>query len=128
MALEVYASQAKDTRTFEVKADAWRLWDKLLRLYEGQAHIALGYNSWAEYCQQEFRIGNRQAYRLLQAAQVVNQISGKCPMGHSLQVTSQVPESEAIARKRQPLQPPTALGTLEALMMWPATWSGAPGG
>ncbi|MDQ3960582.1 MAG: hypothetical protein M3255_10020, partial [Pseudomonadota bacterium] len=35
---------------------------------------------------------------------------------------------QAIARKRQPLQPPTALGTLEALMMWPATWSGAPGG
>jgi hypothetical protein len=103
MALEIYASQANDTRTLEVKADAQRLWAKLLSLYEGQAHIALGYNSWAEYCQQEFRIGNRQAYRLLQAAQVVNQLSSECPMGHSLQVTSQVPESERLARELVPL-------------------------
>ncbi len=72
----------------EVKADAQRLWAKLLSLYEGGAHIALGYSSWAAYCKQEFRIGNRQAYRLLQAAQVVHQLSGECPMGHSLQVAT----------------------------------------
>lgn len=84
--------------TDEVKADAQRLWAKLLRLYEGGAHIALGYTSWAAYCEQELRIGNRQSYRLLQAARVVHQLSGECPIGHSLKVTSQVPESEAIAR------------------------------
>jgi hypothetical protein len=79
-----------------------RLWAKLLSLYEGQAHIALGYTSWAAYCE-EFRIGNRQAYRLLQAAQVVHQLSGECPIGHSPQVNSQVPESEALARELVPL-------------------------
>jgi hypothetical protein len=25
---------------------------------EGGAHIALGYSSWADYCEQEFRIGH----------------------------------------------------------------------
>jgi hypothetical protein len=37
-----------------VKADLSRLRDKLLRLYEGDAHIALGYPSWKEYWQAEF--------------------------------------------------------------------------
>jgi hypothetical protein len=41
------------------------------------------------------------AYQLLQAARVVNQL----PMGSSLKVTSQVPESEAIARELAPLLP-----------------------
>jgi hypothetical protein len=89
--------------TDEVKADAQRLWAKLLALYEGGAHVTLGYSSWSDYCEQEFRIGNRQSYRLLQAAKVVHQLSGECPMGHSLQVVPQVPESERIARELVPL-------------------------
>lgn len=36
--------------TDEVKADAQRLWAKLLQLYEGRAHIALGYTLWSDYC------------------------------------------------------------------------------
>jgi hypothetical protein len=40
--------------TDEVKVDAQKLWAKLLSLYEGGAHIALGYSSWADYCRQEF--------------------------------------------------------------------------
>jgi hypothetical protein len=66
-------------------------------------HGTLTQRLWANYCEHEFRIGNRQAYRLLQAAQVVHQLSGECPIGHSPQVTSQVPESEAIARELVPL-------------------------
>jgi hypothetical protein len=85
--------------TDEVKADVQRLWSKLLALYEGGAHTALGYKSWAEYCQEEFRMSNGHSYRLLQAARVVNQL----PMGSSPQVASQVPESEAIARELVPL-------------------------
>lgn len=96
--------------TEEVKADAQKLWAKLLSLYEGGAHIALGYSSWAEYCEKEFRIGNRQSYRLLQAAKVVHQLAGECPIGHSLQVNSQVPESERLARELVPL-----LGNPQAL-------------
>ena len=40
--------------TDEVKADAAALWAKLLQLYEGNAHKALGYTSWAKYCRTEF--------------------------------------------------------------------------
>jgi hypothetical protein len=86
--------------TDEVKADAQRLWAKLLHLYEGGAHIALGYSSWSAYCEHEFRLGKAAyAYRLLQAAHVVDQLARKSPIGDSLKVTSQVPESEAIARE-----------------------------
>jgi hypothetical protein len=97
-ALTLTANEARRL-TEEVKADAQRLWDKLLSLYEGGAHIALGYSSWADYCQQEFRMSNGHSYRLLQAARVVNQL----PMGSSLKVTSEVPESERIARELVPL-------------------------
>jgi hypothetical protein len=48
-------------------------------------------------------LSNGQAYQLLQAAQVVHRLSGECPIGHSLQGTSQVPESERIARELAPL-------------------------
>jgi hypothetical protein len=87
------------THTDEVKADAQKLWAKLLSLYEGGAHTALGYTSWADYCRQEFRMSNGHSYRLLQAARVVNQL----PIGSYPQVTSQVLESEAIARELAPL-------------------------
>jgi hypothetical protein len=60
--------------TDEVKADAQRLWAKLLHLYEGGAHTALGYSSWAEYCEQEFHMSNGRAYQLLQAVRVVHQL------------------------------------------------------
>jgi hypothetical protein len=85
--------------TDEVKADTQKLWAKLLALYEGGAHIALGYSSWADYCQQEFRMSNGHSYRLLQAARVVNQL----PIGSYPHLTSQVPESEGIARELAPL-------------------------
>jgi hypothetical protein len=97
---ELTLSQTEARRlTDEVKADAQRLWAKLLSLYEGRAHIALGYSSWADYCEQEFNIGKTRAHRMLQAARVINEL----PMGNSLQVTSQVPESERIARELVPL-------------------------
>jgi hypothetical protein len=76
-----------------------RLWAKLLSLYEGGAHIALGYNSWAEYCQREFHMSNGRAYQLLQAARVIHQLT----IVSSPQVTSQVPESERLARELVPL-------------------------
>jgi hypothetical protein len=74
--------------TEEVKSDAQALWVKLLALYEGQAHLALGYSSWAEYCRDEFEMGKSQAYRLLDAGRVVEQL----PEGHS-------PIGESVARE-----------------------------
>jgi hypothetical protein len=72
---ELTLSQTEARRlTDEVKADAKQLWAKLRRLYEGGAHIALGYTSWSAYCENEFRLGKAYAYRLLQAAHVVDQL------------------------------------------------------
>jgi hypothetical protein len=85
--------------TDEVKADAQRLWAKLLSLYEGKAHTALGYSSWAAYCEQEFHISKTRAHRMLQAARVINEL----PIGTSLQVIPQIPKNEAIARELAPL-------------------------
>jgi hypothetical protein len=31
----------------------------------------LGYSSWADYCQQEFKMGKSRSYQLLNAAQIV---------------------------------------------------------
>lgn len=61
--------------TEEVKEDAQQLWAKLLYLYEGRAHIALGYSSWADYCEREFHMSNGRAYQLLQAARVIHQLT-----------------------------------------------------
>jgi hypothetical protein len=73
---ELTLSQAEARRlTDEVKADAKQLWAKLRRLYQGGAHIALGYTSWSAYCEHEFHMRKTHAYRLLQAAQVVNQLA-----------------------------------------------------
>jgi len=76
--------------TDEVKADAVALWAKLLSLYEGGAHIALGYSSWAEYCGEEFGMGKSHAYRVLDAARVIDAL-GQSPNGDS--------PSEAVARE-----------------------------
>lgn len=70
--------------TDEVKTDAAALWSKLLRLYEGRAHIALGYASWGAYWTAEFGGGTSHAYRLLDAARVVEMLHS--PMGESLQL------------------------------------------
>jgi hypothetical protein len=63
-------AEARDL-TDEVKGDAAALWAKLLRLYEGGAHIAIGYSSWAEYCAEEFDLGKSRSYQVLDAARVV---------------------------------------------------------
>src|SRR3954452_3951976 len=83
--------------TEKVKSAAEQLWRDLLALYEGQAHLALGYPSWAEYCRDEFDMGQRQAYRVLDAARVVEQV-GQCPIGHSAP-----PRNEAVAREMVPV-------------------------
>jgi hypothetical protein len=62
------------TLTDEVKTDAAALWSKLLRLYEGGAHTTLGYSSWAAYCAAEFDMGKSHAYRILDAARVVDAV------------------------------------------------------
>jgi hypothetical protein len=100
--------------TDEVKGDAQALWRKLLALYEGGAHTALGYASWADYCAAEFDFGHRQSYRLLDAARVVDQIENneypvndECPIGHSHVTESQARELTPLLR-REPEAIPAA--------------------
>jgi hypothetical protein len=61
--------------TDAVKRDAEALWRKLVELYEGGAHTALNYPSWADYCATEFGFGRRQSYRLLEAGRVAERVS-----------------------------------------------------
>jgi hypothetical protein len=56
--------------TDEIKRDAESLWRRLVELYEGGAHTALGYSSWQTYCEAEFGFGRSQSYRLLEAGRV----------------------------------------------------------
>lgn len=81
--------------TNEVKADAAALWSKLLRLYEGEAHIALGYSSWGEYYEEEFGESGRRGYQLLEAARVINAIE---PLNNC-----STPLTEAVARELAPV-------------------------
>lgn len=61
--------------TDEVKNDAERLWRKLVELYEGGAHLTLGYTSWGAYFKAEFNGSQRHAYRLLDAGRVANTLA-----------------------------------------------------
>lgn len=80
--------------TDEVKADAEHLWSKLLRLYEGNAHLALGYRSWGAYYESEFRQSGNYGYRMVQMGQVMARLpNGQRPR----------PANERVARELVPL-------------------------
>lgn len=85
------------TLTDEVRDDAEKLWRKLAKLYEGGAHLALGYSSWHSYFEAEFGGSRRAAYRLLDAARVAEALD-ECPPG-----TPPIP-TEKHARMLAPLK------------------------
>lgn len=82
--------------TDEVKADAAELWAKLLTLYEGEAHLALGYSSWGAYYEAEFGQSRGHGYMLLRTAEV-REIAASVP-GHT------GPGSVKVARELAPLR------------------------
>ena len=51
------------TRQIQKAVD--RTWELLLAAYEGQAHAALGYGTWAEYVKTEFGKSRSQSYKLM---------------------------------------------------------------
>jgi hypothetical protein len=81
--------------TDEVKRDAASLWAKLLALYEGGAHLALGYSSWGAYFKAEFGGAGSRGYHLLDAARVNLALVGS--------TTVEPPASERVARELAPL-------------------------
>lgn len=98
VAVERIALTQEDARrlTDEVREDAAALWAKLLALYEGDAHVALGYPSWGQYCEAEFQFGKSRGYQLLDSARVV------ALLADSTIVES--PSSEGVARELVPLR------------------------
>lgn len=70
--------------TDEVKADAAALWTKLLRLYGGEAHIALGHTSWGAYFEQEFGQKKSRGYQLLESGRVLRALSDSTNGGISI--------------------------------------------
>jgi hypothetical protein len=92
--------------TDEIKYDAEQLWLKLVELYNGGAHRALGYRSWRAYCAAEFQMGEKAAYRLLGAGQVMDDLhsgvrSEVRPNGQTSRPP--LPTSEAVARELRPV-------------------------
>lgn len=69
--------------TDRIKVDAVKLWSKLLDLYDGGAHTALGYASWGDYYVTEFGQSQPMAYRMLDAARVAN-VLDHSPIGESV--------------------------------------------
>jgi hypothetical protein len=60
--------------TDQVKRDAEHLWQRLVLLYEGKAHEALGYSSWGAYFEAEFGGTKRRGYQLLEAGRVLETV------------------------------------------------------
>lgn len=99
MAVVEIATLSRDearSLTDEIKGDAERLWRKLVELYEGRAHIALGYSSWATYFSAEFGGNSRRSYQLLQAGRVMRTLE---PVQHVA-----LPRTDRVARELVPLQ------------------------
>jgi hypothetical protein len=91
--------------TDEVKGDAAALWTKLVRLYEGKAHKALGFRSWGAYYEAEFGGSASRGYQLLNAGRVFE----KLPIGTDLvqrphdSTIVERPSSEAVLRELSPI-------------------------
>lgn len=71
LALPVLSREEARSLTDEVKRDAERLWAKLIELYEGEAHIVLGYSSWRSYYAAEFGGDGSRGDQLLRAGRVM---------------------------------------------------------
>lgn len=57
-----------------IKSSTVDLWEKLLRFYEGEGHLSLGYSSWAECWREEFGQSGSRGWQILGGARVVRQL------------------------------------------------------
>lgn len=68
------------------------LWVLIMKAHNGKAWSALGYDTWADYVQQEFNMSRSRSYQLLDQARVVQEIEAALPDGTKVSI------SEAAAR------------------------------
>src|SRR5512133_3331012 len=104
--------------TDEVRADATAMWEKLRLLYEGQAHVALGYSSWGDYCAAEFDVGSSQAYRLLDAGRVRHLLGQRAETHSPIGGTNENAHSPRRERSASAAASPTS-------RPWPADTNGS---
>lgn len=81
--------------TDEVRVDAERLHSKLLRLRNGRAWLALGYDTWSSYVHAEFDMTKQHANRLVAHAEITHAIAQVEPTGSTSPI---VPISEGQTR------------------------------
>lgn len=98
MSVEVVALDAERARalTEEVKADVHSLWAKVLALYEGSAHVALGYESWEGYWEAEFGQTGSRGRQLVRAGRVLRALESVTP-------DAPMPASDFVARELVPV-------------------------
>lgn len=79
-------SQAEDlTRSIRDAAEV--IWVLIARAHAGKAWKALGYDSWAEYVQEEFNMSRSRSYQLLDQAKVISAVTSALPEGSEIAVT-----------------------------------------
>lgn len=82
--------------TDEVRHDVQSLWRKVLALYEGGAHLVLGYDDWASYWTVEFGGSGARGEQLVKAGRVVRALeagNGSLPL----------PSNDSVARQLLPV-------------------------
>jgi len=98
--VEMTESCARDL-TNRIKHAGEDLSDMLWRAHQGKAWKALGYDSWKQYCETEFRMSKQHSYRLLDFVEIRNVI------GHQL-VTPQIESQVRPLTQLEPEQQPAA--------------------
>lgn len=90
------SKEAARRMTDEVRHDVHSLWRKVLALYEGGAHLALGYDDWSEYWTAEFGGSGHRGTQLVRAGRVVRALEagdGDLPL----------PANDSVARQLLPV-------------------------
>jgi DNA-binding CsgD family transcriptional regulator len=67
--------RARQITSYVKLAQGVALWRFVLEAHEGQAHLAMGYESWAAYCDRELGMSKSRSYQLLDQAQVNFQVA-----------------------------------------------------
>src|SRR5690606_37795285 len=72
--------------TDQIRDRLGRLYDLVAEAYEGRAHIALGYATWEEYTEAEFGMSRSHAYRLIEQARAVRELTEVSPTGDKIHI------------------------------------------
>ena len=66
--------EARDL-TIEIRRTSVRLWILVVEAHDRQAHLALGYETWADYVQAELKMSESRSYQLLDTGHVMKELA-----------------------------------------------------